>query len=316
MATRYRAAFTLVELLVVIAIIATLVGLLMPAVLKARERARIAECANNQGQLGKAMMMYEQDKRHMPGYANIVRGSVIGWGPLMLPYIGRNDLWEGPTGNNGWRSGNPDISCLQRIGLFVCPSDSPTANCPLSFVVNVGQGLPPPPAPAPNSPATLSPPLPPVDGGSNTAYQTQKGLFRNLALTTAYGQTGNVKQISLSDVKSASRRPMLAESAFDTDYTPTTREWVFIDSPTNPRRSLTARRFGFLVWPATLIPSAANPTLTPVVRPSPTGVGAIMPIHLGLVNVTFCDGHTEQVSDDPDNTVRDNYEWQDISTYP
>jgi len=76
-----RNAFTLVELLVVIGIIAVLIGILLPVLNKAREKAKIAVCASNERQIFQLMAMYAAQQH--------------GWLPPFNKGCGRYDLVTG-----------------------------------------------------------------------------------------------------------------------------------------------------------------------------------------------------------------------------
>lgn len=103
--TRRTRGFTLVELLVVIGIISALIGLLLPALGRARQVAQRAQCLSNLHQIGTAMVSYANDNN----------GLLIPLGPL------QDGVANAPDGPNPVPGVTPVIYKYQTLGTNVVP---------------------------------------------------------------------------------------------------------------------------------------------------------------------------------------------------
>src|SRR5687767_13105212 len=98
----FRNGFTLIELLVVIAVIAILAGLLLPALAKAKHRAKATACLSNLKQIGIAAHMYAQDSEGVLQLDAVIPDPNVTWGTILFTNVSL---------------GNPDV--------FVCPAYKP-----------------------------------------------------------------------------------------------------------------------------------------------------------------------------------------------
>ncbi|MFO7536171.1 MAG: DUF1559 domain-containing protein [Kiritimatiellia bacterium] len=149
-------AFTMIELMVVIAVIGILAGLLMPTLVKAREKGRQTQCKSNLKELHTAVMAYTANGGHFPHATTYqifdtdrqVWSEINGWvGPCVsMPpgSRGNTDMWNDGNSNATTCITNGSLySYVADTRIYLCPTFAmefaklkPTATAVRSYVMN------------------------------------------------------------------------------------------------------------------------------------------------------------------------------------
>ena len=304
-----RRGFTLVELLVVISIIATLVGLLLPAVQSAREAGRRNTCMNNLKQLGTAVALYDGQKQAVPGWRNKHPSNLVpspstapaapntwigvGWPVVILPGLEQSTVYssfEQAPASGVTSSPNPYMSIL------VCPSSPPdTEASVMSYAANIGSTALATAAQWKGDGVFL-------DGVGGASYNAARNSLD--AISSADGTTNT---LLMSEKSGSLITSNIRYDAILPAITPASGFLISSGTIVANNSSLSGAVAGFgIIGPGINSTNMLTPIINSNVSNATPGTGGDrlngfegFPTakHPGGVIAVFCDGHTQLVSD-------------------
>ena len=305
-----RKGFTLVELLVVIAIIATLIGLLLPAVQSVRESARRSSCSNSLRQFGIATHNMINGKKYLPAAAyttdskdlTIFPTPPIGnnartehsWRILIMPFFEEgiiSDKYD--WSKSWWQDINLDVA-QKNSSIFICPSSE-------------GEGLNNIPSSVDTD--SVRPSFNSLQPLGRCDYETITGVKKNVINPDPYAVKGNGSDGCL-------RKDKVTKLSYLSDGT--SKTFLYVECAARPsvyRQKIKSNEINQCVgWidnlgPFKLDPINSNGLKSPKAAPNAgvainaTNDGETYSFHVGGCNVVFADSSTKFLEESIDLRV-------------